>query len=799
MKGVIDNMSIEELDSLLSGKNFRKIKFDVCFNRPNNFIPKQISFDEINSYDFSKGFTEYLISEDMVHLYFDFDSISSEDEFLSVFNWLESLSSVFGKFSYGGYCNNDEMQEIGFRRFDEGDHYLSMHVVFYETAIKTVDLQKIMKHTEKKGFSTKGVHKLCDPNVYKLVSKKEGQTIRQLFRHVLADKIYKIGDPKNKLNHGFICEDGKPFMQIVQVRGDEKVIERCEWSKLFEVKDLNNCAVENVNVEKVIPAKDDDIEVNNELIKLTDVEIIELFNNFEPTYENFTSIISNFIHSPYELVDVKRLIEKWYFKGEHQNQNTIELFVDKYYEKIDNNKWLFSIIKHLPSNRRTEYLENLSSKAIDTEAKIDFDDNFSLKDIRENDYRLNKGVGINVNQFLNDLKKCVAIINSAQMLFVVKDYEPTKDEKKLSFLDSHQFKDLMNSINIGKYYKEGKIKNVNAFQIYNTGKNKNWLMKDGMRFYDERDNLLSFFRGYEYRKRETVDMKKIQAFLNHIKEVIANGNEEMYEYLLNWYAYILQNPAGKTGTCIVITGIEGAGKGTFFTDVLCKLMSKYANKNITNMDSVVGKFNPAPENKKLLVCNEASSAEKNKFTNFDALKSLITEDQIDINQKNEKIRTVQNVCNLIIVSNHFAPVKITKNDRRYVVTEVSEKYKNNWGYFGALANDFDQDFYENLYTFFMDRDLSSFNPRILPKSEIKDAIVDSFKSSYQAFYESFEDAFDEGWICGDCYQSYVQFAKSNGFSVCASNTFGGRMREFVIRKQTRLNGERQWVYIKKEA
>lgn len=51
-----------------------------------------------------------------------------------------------------------------------------------------------MKHTEKKGYSTKGVHNLCDPDVYKIVSKKEGQTIRQLFRHVLSDKIFKPND-----------------------------------------------------------------------------------------------------------------------------------------------------------------------------------------------------------------------------------------------------------------------------------------------------------------------------------------------------------------------------------------------------------------------------------------------------------------------------------------------------------------------------------------------------------------------------------------------------------------------------
>ena len=66
--------------------------------------------DEINDYDFSKGFTEYIISNDFVHLYFDFDSIKNEEEFESVMKWLDKLKEVFGNYSYGGYCNNDSME-----------------------------------------------------------------------------------------------------------------------------------------------------------------------------------------------------------------------------------------------------------------------------------------------------------------------------------------------------------------------------------------------------------------------------------------------------------------------------------------------------------------------------------------------------------------------------------------------------------------------------------------------------------------------------------------------------------------
>ena len=799
MMSKIDEMSSVELDELInmSKKSENKIKYDVCFNRPNNFIPHEISFSEVDSYDFTKGFTEFLISEQYVHLYFDFDSIKTEDEFLDVYNWLESLSKVFGAFSYGGYCDNKEMEAYGFRKFEEGGHFLSMHVVFYETCIKTTELQAIMKHTEKKGFSTKGVHKLCDPNVYKLVSKKQGQKTRQLFRHVMSDKIYKVGDEKNKLNHGLICENLKPSTQIVQIRGNEKVIGKKEWGMLFKLKD-DEKVNENKSVDRLIDdISNNDLNVDDKLILLEESDLLELLNQFEPSYENFTSIVCNILSSPYESEFLKSVIEKWYFKIHHENTNTIDNYINSYYNKTLNNKWFFSIIKHLPKEERINYIEAFAEESIDQSIEIDLNDSFNLAKLRTNNYKLKSGIGIKVNKFINDLKKCAAVINSAEMLFVIKDYDSVRNTGKLSFLTDKGFERLMKSINIGYYMKEGKKKPVNAFMVYNEGTNKNYLIYDGMRFYDERPNIFSYFNGYEYEILNDINYDKINGFLNHVKEVICKNNDELYEFILNWYAYILQNPAGKTESVLLITGKQGTGKNVF-TNVLCQLINKYSNKNITKIDSVVGKFNASIENMKLIVCNELSTVESNKYLNQDALKSIITEHEAVINQKNMPERSIENVVNLIMVSNNFNSVKIEAGDRRYVVMEVSDKYKGDFEYFDSLIKSFDDEFYNNLFTFFMKRDLSKFNLRKLPITEEKEELLEVNKSSYELFVEEHEEEFKLGWICKDCYLEYVQFAKQNGFCVCAYNTFGAKLRDFVEHRKKKINGKCEWVYIIKQ-
>ena len=47
-------------------------------------------------------------------------------------------------------------------------------------------------------------------------------------------------------------------------------------------------------------------------------------------------------------------------------------------------------------------------------------------------------------------------------------------------------------------------------------------------------------------------------------------------------------------------------------------MRRYANPNLTNIDQIIGKFNTTLENMKLIICNELTSAETNKYLNCDA-------------------------------------------------------------------------------------------------------------------------------------------------------------------------------------
>ena len=559
---------------------------------------------------------------------------------------------------------------------------------------------------------------------------------------------------------------------------------------------VNNVVTKTTTVKKPKPELLN-LDASENLIKLTDEEMSELLSNFEPTYDNFNNIVTNLVHSPFGRDDVLKWIESWYFSGDHQNKDTIKVYCEKYHEIITNNKWFWSIVKHLKTDERNKWrTKGFEISIEDTDFNLTGKMNLSI--LRCKNYK-DGCSGVRVNEFISDLRKCVVFINLAVPIYIVKDYDGVRDVFDIRMLDLKKFRALMTDINLGRYQKDvgGRVveKTINAWMIYDSGNNKNYIMKKGLRFFDERREIFSVFCGYDFKRSKVVDVSKIELYLNHIREVIARGQELVYEYILNWFAFILQKPADKTEVALVITGKEGTGKNVF-TNVLCKLLGRYANPNLTNISHIVGRFNGALEDKKLIVCNELSSADTNKYLNSDALKSVITDKTVNIETKGIDSRLRENVVNLILVSNHFGPVRITDDDRRYLVIETSDQKCKQYDYFKSLHDSFNDDFYNTLFNFFMNRDISNFNPRDTPDTEEKRDLIEANKSSYQMFYEEYEEQFKYGWTCKDCYRKYADFARDMGFAVCAANTFGSKIRGLVKHKRIRSDGELCWVYIK---
>jgi phage/plasmid-associated DNA primase len=188
--------------------------------------------------------------------------------------------------------------------------------------------------------------------------------------------------------------------------------------------------------------------------------------------------------------------------------------------------------------------------------------------------------------------------------------------------------------------------------------------------------------------------------------------------------------------------------------------------------------------------------------NFDAMKDLETGDTIHINEKFIAERDIENTINNIYLSNHRIPFKIDENDRRYVVLETNNKYAKGScsdeardEYFSPLYSGFDDEYYDNLLTSYLTRDISGYKPFNIPETEIKKDIVSASKDSVQSFVEEYNEILVQGELTRTrTYELYVDYCKSNGFMTKKSTTFGGEIKGYCNEKQKRVGDKREWRY-----
>ncbi len=385
-----------------------------------------------------------------------------------------------------------------------------------------------------------------------------------------------------------------------------------------------------------------------------------------------------------------------------------------------------------------------------------------------------------------DLLRVMRVLNNAKEIFMMKKYDSLHKIHSIEYVNEDSAKARLSKVKVAprdpadvakitEITKIGLKKYVTLWDIF---MDKPELYHvDGLAFYDENPNVFNFFRGYQYSTLETVKTEVIQPFLDHIHDIIADGDENVYTYIIKWIASVLQTPNHKTEIALVLLGRQGTGKNVF-TNAICELMSRYALKNCEHIENIVGKFNATLENKKLIILNEVESADTSKHLNSDVLKSLITDKFMTINEKNIPVREAENVANFIICSNHNTPIKIEDSDRRYMVTRTNDKFAGNRAHFKAMTEKFTPEFYENLFTYFMIQNIKGFTEEPVPETDEKRNIKSASTSVYDLFIRAcYEDIVD---VTGpELYSIYKRYCEGNGYCAAGSRTMLAQIKQYT--------------------
>jgi hypothetical protein len=101
---------------------------------------------------------------------------------------------------------------------------------------------------------------------------------------------------------------------------------------------------------------------------------------------------------------------------------------------------------------------------------------------------------------------------------------------------------------------------------------------------------------------------------------------------------------------------------------------------------------------------------------------------------------------------------------------------------------FTHEFYNELYNFFIDRDLTDFNARIIPITGIKNDMIESFKESWLLFFEDNISKFYNRYLCKLAYNYYIKFCKDETYLPFSNTKFGLKLKSVVdVHKTTQNN------------
>ena len=272
------------------------------------------------------------------------------------------------------------------------------------------------------------------------------------------------------------------------------------------------------------------------------------------------------------------------------------------------------------------------------------------------------------------------------------------------------------------------------------------------------------WKGYRLNNTGTFDSNNLTAVLHHVKDVLADNDAEVYEYILDWFAQVLQKPSQKTKTCLVLKSIEGTGKGIFI-DMIGKIMGNDTYLFCTDMEKILGRFNKQAAGKLLVNFNETNWGGNIKSKGI--FKSFITDDHVTIEEKGREPYVINNYANCCITSNNDWLVSVGRDDRRFVLIECKNEKLAKDKVSAIIKTDI-----QELANFFYNRDISNFDSTVYKKTNFHEDQVQLNWDSVQTFWYSvcskelaefdiFDTFMETGIEKCDLYTMYLESCKSS--------------------------------------
>lgn len=448
------------------------------------------------------------------------------------------------------------------------------------------------------------------------------------------------------------------------------------------------------------------------------------------------------------------------------------------FEKFNKKNYSYSSINKYFKKGKTFYIEEIEEFIKDTIAYVVNGGRgfYVTKEIYDND---SDNLDLTLSKKLEILQEKIKIYN---------DDENDK-ARKYKYVT---FKSILMGILYDISYKRYKFKPTTPFEELYKNKIRDWVP-------DDIPDNLNIYTGspIKYNKELKINIELINPFLYHIKEILADGIEDSYNFILKMLAHMVQKPNVKTQVCMVfISSCEGAGKNIFFDNYANKIIGKKYSAHINDLDTLMGSFNSILSNKIITILDEVKTKFGGRST--DRFKSMISSKILNLNQKGIDTITMDDYNNYIILSNNDVPVNISESDRRFFVSNVSNKHVGNHEYFNNLTKLWENnEAVEHFYHYLCNIDISNFKPQanipVTPrKIEIKqETLTSPIKFLIEIAKNKFEDITTKN--SQELYEIYQEYCYENlDIKPYRKIDFFKKINKFIDKPE--INSERRKIY-----
>lgn len=260
----------------------------------------------------------------------------------------------------------------------------------------------------------------------------------------------------------------------------------------------------------------------------------------------------------------------------------------------------------------------------------------------------------------------------------------------------------------------------------------------------------NLFRGFaidplsENEKPTQAMIDGVEALKLHILENVALNEQSHARWITAWFKNIVESPAKKPLTALVLQGKKGVGKDSLL-EVMAYIMPQ--NYHMTSNPRILtSQFNSVLEQCLLVVFNEAIWS---KDPIADAtLKHLVTGTHHKIEHKGKEAYDVKNFTRVCVITNDASAVNATADERRYAVFSVGAGKQQNFKFFSDMkTNLFERGGIRLWRRYLRDFDDSDIDLNIAPKtSGLAQQKIESLKDHEEWWHSSLRSGALQGHV-----------------------------------------------------